>query len=103
MSMIKNLEAMLEKGQDSPLLRLSLGNAYLSEGDSGTAAVHLAEAVRQKPDYSAAWKAYGKALVEAGRDAEAESAYVRGIEVAEANGDKQAVKEMSVFLKRLRR
>ena len=101
MSMIENLEAMLEKGQDSPLLRLSLGNAYLDGGDPGAAVAHLAEAVRQKPDYSAAWKAYGKALVEEGRAVEAESAYVQGIEVAEANGDKQAAKEMAVFLRRL--
>ncbi len=103
MSMIENLEAMLEKGQDSPLLRLSLGNAYLDGGEPGAAVAHLVEAVRQKPDYSAAWKSYGKALIEAGRVADAELAYARGIEVAEANGDKQAAKEMAVFLKRLRR
>lgn len=103
MSMIENLETMLAKGQDSAMLRLSLGNAYLDADEPARAVEHLAEAVRQKPDYSAAWKVYGKALAAAGRADEAESTYKRGIDVAEANGDKQAAKEMAVFLKRLQR
>lgn len=53
------------------------------------------------PKYSAAWKLLGKALADNGQDAEALQAYRDGIGVAEARGDKQAAKEMTVFAKRL--
>ena len=94
-------ENMLTSGQDSALLRYSLGQAYLKEGNNSRAAEHFKHAVEQDPTYSAAWKLYGKALVELGRQQEAASVYEQGIKVAEQKGDKQAAKEMSVFLKRL--
>lgn len=103
MSMIENFERMLAQGQDSALLRYSLGNAYLKEGQADKAVEHLRQAVTHDPEYSAAWKAYGKALSEAGDLDAAIDAYGRGIEVAERKGDKQAAKEMSVFHKRLRK
>ena len=103
MSIIDNFEAMLARGQDSALLRYSLGNEYLKADDAAKAADHLAEAVRLDPGYSAAWKLYGKALEAAGDTGAAIDAYERGIEVAEGKGDKQAAREMTVFLKRLRR
>lgn len=103
MGMIENFEAMLASGQDNALLRYSLGNAYLKAGDSGRAVEHLAEAVRQEPRYSAAWKAYGKALAEADRPDQAMQAYRSGIATAEAKGDIQAAKEMRVFLRRLQK
>jgi Tfp pilus assembly protein PilF len=101
MSIIENFEKMLAAGQDNALLRYSLGNAYLQQGDAARAVEHLALAVAQDPDYSAAWKAYAKALAEAGRGDAAVDAYETGIEVAERKGDKQAAKEMRVFHKRL--
>jgi len=100
MSMIDNLEAMRARGQDSALLRYSLGNEYLKRGDADAAIEHLAEAVRQDPHYSAAWKLYGKALDTAGRRREAIDAFDQGIATAEAKGDMQAAKEMRVFRKR---
>ena len=103
MGIADNFRAMLASGQDSALLRFSLGGALLRDGDAAGAVEHLAEAVRQDPDYSAAWKLYGKALQATGDPAAAAGAYERGIEVAERRGDKQAAKEMAVFLKRLRR
>ena len=48
-------------------------------------------------------KLYGKALEATGDTGAAIDAYERGIEVAEGKGDKQAAREMTVFLKRLRR
>ncbi len=101
MSIIDNLEKMLASGRDSALLRYSLGIEYHRKGDLDTSAMHLSSAVEQDVDYSAAWKAYGKVLAEAGRDDEAEQAFLRGIEVAERNGDIQAGKEMRVFLNRI--
>jgi Tfp pilus assembly protein PilF len=96
----ENLEGMLARGQDSALLRFSLGGAYLKAGDSDRAAVHLAQAVAHDPKYSAAWKLYGKALAESGRPGDAIAAFDCGIAVAEAKGDIQAAKEMRVFRKR---
>ena len=65
--------------------------------------MHLSSAVEQDPDYSAAWKIYGKVLAEAGRDEEAAQAWLTGIDVAEQNGDIQAAKEMKVFLRRIQK
>lgn len=101
MSNIETFESMLKKGNDNPLLRYSLGNEYLKEGSHLKAIEHLSKAVAQKEDYSAAWKLYGKALAENKQTEEAIRIYSKGIQIAETNGDKQAVKEMQVFLKRL--
>ena len=103
MGMIENFEQMLAAGQDNAMLRFSLGNAYLQAGDAAAAATHLRRAVEHDAGYSAAWKLLGKALMEAGEPAEAVEVYTRGIEVAEGKGDKQAAKEMQVFLKRARK
>ena len=103
MGMIENLEAMLDAGKDGALLRYGLGNEYLRAERFEQAAEHLAKAVQYDPDYSAAWKIYGKALTHCGRREEALGAYQAGIEAAERKGDVQAAKEMKVFLKRLRK
>jgi predicted Zn-dependent protease len=103
MNPIENFLQMLENGQDSALLRFGLGNALLKENRIEEACEHLAAAVAQDPDYSAAWKLYGKALTEAGQAREAMETYERGIAAAEAKGDLQAAKEMRVFLKRLQK
>ena len=101
MSMIENFEKMLAQGKDNPLLRFSLGSEYLKAGTHDRAVVHLRAAVTQDGKYSAAWKLLGKALAEARDDAGAKEAYRNGIAAANAKGDKQAAKEMGVFLKRL--
>lgn len=101
MSTLDNMEKMLAQGRDSALLRYGLGNEYLKVGQPEAAARHLQEAVRQNPDYSAAWKLLGKALAETHALAQAREAYRQGISVAEARGDIQAAKEMKVFMKRV--
>lgn len=103
MSRIDNLEAMLARGQDGALLRFSLGNEYLAADDPASAASHLRAAVEQDPGYSAAWKMLGRALERVDDADGALEAWGRGIEAAEARGDKQAAKEMQVFAKRLRK
>jgi Tfp pilus assembly protein PilF len=100
MGIIDNLEAMRTRGQDSALLRYSLGNEYLKQGDHAKAMTHLREAVRQDPEYSAAWKLYGKALQAAGDHQDAINAFDKGTEVAQRKGDVQAAKEMRLFRKR---
>jgi predicted Zn-dependent protease len=98
---VERFEAMLAQGKDNALLRFTLGSHYLKEGDAGTAAAHLQAAVAHDAGYSAAWKLLGKSLAALGRNADAIAAYRSGITAAEKHGDKQAAKEMQVFLRRL--
>jgi Tfp pilus assembly protein PilF len=103
MAILDNLEAMLTRGQDNALVRYGIGAEYLKLNQFDKAAEHLRKAVEKDPKYSAAWKLLGKALADAGRHDEAIKAYEDGIKVAEEKGDKQAAKEMAVFLKRLQK
>ena len=103
MSLTANLEAMLARGQDSALLRYGLGGEYLKLEQFDKAIEHLRGAVKLDAQYSAAWKLLGKAFAETDRTDEAVKAYEDGIRAAEAKGDKQAAKEMTVFLKRLQK
>ena len=98
---LDNFLALLANGRDNALLRFSLGNEYLKQDDAAKAAEHLRRAVEHDPKYSAAWKLLGKALTDTENWNEALTAYQRGIAVAEARGDKQAAKEMSVFARRI--
>ncbi len=100
---IESLEKMLGGPRDGALLRFSLGNEYLKAGDPAKAATCFKEAVDRDPHYSAAWKALGKARGEAGDNIGSLGAYEQGILVAEAKGDIQAAKEMTVFAKRIRK
>ena len=101
MPSIADFETMLAAGRDNALLRFSLGNEYLKQGDAAQAVGHLRRAVEHDPKYSAAWKLLGKALADTAALPEALAAYQAGIAVAEARGDKQAAKEMGVFAKRI--
>ena len=101
MDAAQRFEALLAAGKDGALLRFGLGTHYLKAGDGVRAVEHLERAVALDPAYSAAWKLLGKAREQAGREPEAMDAYRRGIEAADKRGDKQAAKEMNVFLRRL--
>lgn len=100
-----NLVASLRKQCDGPrdgaLLRFSLGNALLGEKDTAAAIGELRRALAFDPLYSAAWKLLGKALLAAGEPMAAADAWQHGIAAALQRGDKQAEKEMTVFLRRL--
>ena len=98
---LRNFERMLAAGKDGALLRFGLGNEYLKCGDTAAAVAHLRRAVALDPGYSAAWKLLGKALNAARRDDEALIAWNEGIAAAERKGDKQAMREMQVFVRRL--
>jgi Tfp pilus assembly protein PilF len=98
---IPALQKMIEDGRDSAMLRLSLGSALQQQGDLPAARVHLQAAVKLDPQYSAAWKALGKVALELGDPDGARAAWQSGTDAAIARGDKQAQKEMQVFLRRL--
>lgn len=100
---IPALHRLLDRGRDSALLRFGLGKALLDAGDATAAVTHLQHCVAQDPRYSAGWKWLGKACLAVGDTDAAAQAWQEGSAVAANNGDKQAVKEMAVFLRRLQK
>lgn len=87
--------------RDGALLRFSLANALLMDGQIAPAIDEFRHAVVFDPGYSAAWKLLGKACLSAAMPEAAADAWRSGIAAAAARGDKQAEKEMGVFLRRL--
>lgn len=87
--------------RDGALLRFSLGNALLGDGELEAAILELRQALAFDPSYSAAWKLLGKACLQAAQVEAAAEAWRSGIRAAAERGDKQAEKEMQVFLRRL--
>ncbi|TLY50260.1 MAG: tetratricopeptide repeat protein [Gammaproteobacteria bacterium] len=103
MDTIERLRQMCGGLRDGALLRVSLANALLTQNDAPAAIEQLRAALKFDPDYSAAWKLLGKTLADTGDAPAAIEAYRNGIAAAVKRGDKQAQKEMSVFLRRLER
>ncbi|THU01974.1 hypothetical protein E9531_08215 [Lampropedia puyangensis] len=100
---IAALETMLAKGTDTPLLRFGLGKTYLDAGNAPQAVLHLHACVENDPGYSAAWKLLGKAYLLCEDKVAAQTAWTAGIAAAQQHGDKQAEKEMAVFLRKLQK
>jgi len=99
--LIASLRQQCGGPRDGALLRFSLGNALLADGDALAAIDELRHAVAFDPTYSAAWKLLGKACLDAGQTQAAAEAWRSGIAAAAQRGDKQVEKEMGVFLRRL--
>lgn len=100
-ALVERLRAQCGGPRDGALLRFSLGSALLGDGRASEAAEALRRALEFDPAYSAAWKLLGKACLAAGDHGGAAAAWRQGIVVAAQRGDKQAEKEMAVFLRRL--
>ncbi|KZC16905.1 hypothetical protein RHOFW510R12_26915 [Rhodanobacter sp. FW510-R12] len=100
-NLIASLRQQCGGPRDGALLRFSLGSALLAEGDAGAAVDELRRALGFDPTYSAAWKLLGKACLAHGDEIAAADAWRSGIAAAALRGDKQAEKEMGVFLRRL--
>lgn len=98
--LVTRLRAQLAKGRENALLHLSLAQALLGE-DATAALQHAERAIALDAQYSAAWKAKGKALEALAQRAEAAAAWRQGISIAESRGDAQAAREMRVFLRRV--
>jgi predicted negative regulator of RcsB-dependent stress response len=100
-----NIAALLKlvgTERDSAMLRLTLARLLAADDDLEQAAAHLEAAVDMDRNYTAAWKELGKVRLQSGDTPGAAQAWQTGIESARACGDKQAEKEMTVFLKRLK-
>jgi len=100
---VARLRALCGGARDGALLRMSLANALVAAGDRAAAISELRRATEFDADYSAAWKLLGRILTDAGDVAAATDAYRNGIAAANKRGDKQAEKEMTVFLRRLQK
>lgn len=100
-ALIASLRQQCNGPRDGALLRFSLGNALLADGELQAAIDELRRALDFDPGYSAAWKLLGKACLAAAQPQAAAEAWQSGITVAAQRGDKQAEKEMTVFLRRL--
>ena len=101
MKLIENLEKMLADGKDDAMLRFGLGNAYFQNKDYAKASEHLARALEFDQGYSAAWKLLGKTYMQLNDLEMARQTFDKGIGQAEEKGDKQAAREMQVFLKKI--
>jgi Flp pilus assembly protein TadD len=100
-ALIDSLRAQCGGPRDGALLRFSLGNALLNAGDNAAAIEEFRRAVTFDSAYSAAWKLLGKACLAMQDEAGAADAWRQGIAAAQQRGDKQAEKEMTVFLRRI--
>lgn len=96
------LERMLAAGRDGALLRMSLALAYHRRDDPQTALTHLEKALAFDPDFTAAHRLQGLVALSLGNAALAESAFAKGLEVAQRRGELQLVKELTVRLRRLK-
>jgi predicted Zn-dependent protease len=92
---------LLDRDPNNPMILYSLGNELFKEKKYTEAREHLRRAIRNKPDYSVAYRTLGRALYELGENAEARRVFAEGREVAERNGDLQTVREIDVFVRRL--
>ena len=92
---------LLDRDPENPMVLYSLGTELFKEGDFSGAKTFLSRAVKNKPDYSVAYRTLGRALFELGEDEEARRVFSEGREVAQGNGDLQTVKEINMFVRRL--
>lgn len=100
---IGSLERMIAGGRDSAMLRLALARLLADQERTDEAIAHLEVALEFDAGYTAAWKELGRAHARGGDAPAAERAWRQGMAVARAHGDRQAEREMGVYLKRLQR
>lgn len=99
----ESLLKMVGTAHDSAMLRYTLARHLAESGKLAEAQSQLETAVEMNPGYAAAWKELGKVRNQAENPEGAAQAWQRGIEISRENGDLQAAREMTVFLKRLQR
>jgi predicted Zn-dependent protease len=100
---IDSLLKLVGTARDSAMLRLTLARLLAAQGDPVRAESHLQAATLMDGNYTAAWKELGRLRQQNNNSEGAAEAWRQGIAVARAKGDKQAEREMTVFLKRLSR
>jgi uncharacterized protein HemY len=98
---IKQLEDLVMQNPKNALMHYTLGVEYLRADENEKAITILRKAISLEPEYSAAYRELGKALLKSDLKKEATDIFDKGIAVAEEKGDIQTSKEMRIFLKRI--
>ena len=98
---IKQLENLVEQNPENALMHYTLGIEYLRQGENQKGVSVLKKTISLEPEYSAAYRELGKALLNSDMKQEAMEVFNKGIAVAEERGDIQTAREMRVFLKRI--
>jgi tetratricopeptide (TPR) repeat protein len=97
------MRELLARDRADEVTWFGLGQTLLALGRAGEAADALREAVRLRPDYTAAHRDLGRALLEAGRREEAAEVLGLAAQVAEDTRDLQTGREIAVLLGRIGR
>jgi Flp pilus assembly protein TadD len=100
-SRLEQFRQIVDLDPDDYFSHFGYASELVQAGRHREAVREFREAIRLKPDYSAAIRDLGRALEKIGAIDEAMQTYREGIPIAERNGDLQTAKEMQVFLKRL--
>jgi len=94
------MRELLGRDRADEVTWFGLGQTLLALGRAAEAAEALREAVRLRPDYTAAHRDLGRALLDAGRADEAARVLERAAQVAEETRDLQTGREIAVLLRR---
>ena len=94
------MRELLARDHADEVVWFGLGQTLLALGRPAEAVDPLREAVRLRPDYTAAHRDLGRALLEAGRAGEAAHVLERAAGVAEETRDLQTGREIAVLLRK---
>jgi cytochrome c-type biogenesis protein CcmH/NrfG len=97
---IEGLRELVAEDPDDVTTRFMLGTELAKAKEHAEAAEQFRAVIERDPDYTAAWRGLGRALVALDDVAGARDVFTRGLEVAARTGDYQSGREMEVFLRR---
>ncbi len=97
---IEGLEEIVADDPEDATARFMLATELAKAGLHQKAIPHFQAVVEADPDYTAAYRGLGRALVATGETDDARVVFEKGLAVAERTGDYQSGKEMEVFLRR---
>ncbi len=100
MERIEGLEEIVADDPEDHTARFMLATELAKAGRPGEAIPHFRAVVEADPEYTAAYRGLGRALVSEGDTDAAREVFERGVVVADRTGDYQSGKEMEVFLRR---
>jgi predicted Zn-dependent protease len=100
---VEQFEKLRAAEPDDLLVRFGLANEYYEMGRYAEAVEEAWAALRLKPDYSAAYRVLGRALIEQGDVEEARRVLTEGVALADRVGDIMTMKQMRTMLKQIDR
>ncbi|MES2644510.1 MAG: tetratricopeptide repeat protein [Myxococcota bacterium] len=97
---IEGLEGIVADDPADHTARFMLATELAKAHRHADAIPHFEQVIVADPEYTAAYRGLGRALVSEGNTAGAREVFERGVVVADRTGDYQSGKEMEVFLRR---